>query len=136
MRPRARLRPPAQAHFANFRRRATAEVDDRKTQHEKWERSFAADTAAMAASHARLGAALPPETSALAAATEREAEARRGADALFLRAMGEAMSRLRAEAILNFGGGAEEEGEGGGEGEGEGEGEGKDGGEGAGEAKR
>ena len=119
-----------EAHFAHFRRRAAAEVDDRRAQHARWEAQFAADTAAMEASHTKLRDALPPQLAGLGAATAAETEARRRADALFLDAMAASMGRLRAEALTNFGEEGEDE-----EGSAEGGGGGGGGGGGAGEAK-
>jgi hypothetical protein len=93
------------AHVKNYLRRADAEVQDRKRQHETYEALFASDTAAMQSSHERFDGLVTAELKNVVELTKAEVIKRREGDSVFVDTMSKAMAKLRHEAILNFGGG-------------------------------
>jgi len=97
------------AHVKNYLRRADAEVQDRKRQHETYEALFSNDVAAMQASHDRFDGLVTVELKNAVELTKAEVAKRREGDTVFIETMSKAMAKLRHEAIINFGGGEDEE---------------------------
>lgn len=99
----AKINARLDAHLVTFARRTDAEIEDRQRQHRVYEGMHASGIERWDKSAADEAASMPVQLASLRSSLAAEEAERRAGDALAVTSITDAMTKIKAEAIKNFG---------------------------------